>query len=460
MGDTLHSAAAPDRAQLRRVLAEVKRKAQPLLDPLTGIVYHVETLPVFPGDPPYFVQGGRAAATNRLYPHVITRHEEGGVPAGGTSLYAEQAELRTLCEAIERYCGFVCDPAQWLLATARDLGSAALDLTRLAALSPAETAHPQANATALDLDAPRYWARGLSLHDGRHVYIPISLLWIGLNKKYAGAEADIAPMISTGSAIGGTLEQALVSGACEAIERDALTIAWLCQLPLPRITFDSDQALPFSLSERLRRIAQTDVELYLFDATTDIGIPTVYCLEIARHGAVAGVVSCATDFDPVRAITKAIDEVGASRQVMSFVQRWRDVDRSDPRNIRSLEAGALYYVTPETLPAFDFLIHSPNRRSVTEMVKPDTGSDTTNLASVIAHFESVGLEAFAVDLTPREVRDAGFWTVKVIVPGLQPLSTDYNRRYLANPRLYEVSERLGYGRRTEADVTRWPNPFN
>jgi ribosomal protein S12 methylthiotransferase accessory factor len=72
-----------------------------------------------------------------------------------------------------------------------------------------------------------------------------------------------------------------------------------------------------------------------------------------------------------------------------------------------------------------------------------------------------GLDAIVVDVTLPEVLQAGLRVVRVIVPGLIPLT--FGHRYAAKggQRLYTVPVTLGYAGRglAEADLNPAPHPF-
>jgi ribosomal protein S12 methylthiotransferase accessory factor len=64
-----------------------------------------------------------------------------------------------------------------------------------------------------------------------------------------------------------------------------------------------------------------------------------------------------------------------------------------------------------------------------------------------------------VDVTPPDIRDLGFTVVKTLVPGLVDLNPEHLLPPKGNRRLYEVPERLGYGRRSEDVLYDVPHPF-
>ncbi|WP_275430742.1 YcaO-like family protein, partial [Citrobacter freundii] len=65
------------------------------------------------------------------------------------------------------------------------------------------------------------------------------------------------------------------------MERDAIALTWLLQMPLARIRFD--EPVPDRLQDKFSRLAASGLEQLFFDATTDIGCPTIYGLQL-RNG--------------------------------------------------------------------------------------------------------------------------------------------------------------------------------
>jgi ribosomal protein S12 methylthiotransferase accessory factor len=238
------------------------------------------------------------------------------------------------------------------------------------------------------------------------------------------------------------------------IERDAIATTWLQKLPLPRIELDR---IPAWLEPYLRRNeAHGDLEQIFFDATSDIGVPTVYSLQLTPANALlATLVMCSTELDPAIAIAKVIRESASSRLAMQIPQAlpdcWDDYC--------AVSHGAAYMGHPDRTSAFDFLIESPHRRRLSEMRNLDTGDPGADLIDLIERLRVRGMDAVAVDLTTDEARRTGTWVVRVIVPGLQPLSFSHRARYLGHPRLYEAPRAMGYRVYAESEINPLPQPF-
>jgi len=85
--------------------------------------------------------------------------------------------------------------------------------------------------------------------------------------------------------------------------------------------------------------------------------------------------------------------------------------------------------------------------------------EPSRLRLLIDRLKAIGTDAIVVDITTDEVRDAGLWVVRVVTPGLLPMSTIHRARFLGHSRLYAYPEWAGFGTRVESDVNPAPQPF-
>lgn len=421
-----------------------------------GLIGRIVQLPNHAGDPVYPLCSASLGDVSRCLPTVRQatngRFKVGQIDGAGSGLDLQTAMTRAIGEAIERYSTCVFSDEQFIWATAAELGEEALDLDQLPACSEEELAHSMCPVRPVDKNAPIRWVRGVSLISGRVVWIPAVMVYLHIPPKSPGERFNLP--ISTGCAAHVSVEQALVSAICEVIERDSISLTWLQQLPLPRVEFN---VIPDALQPFIERQQASCVETLLFDATTDLGIPTIYSVELSPNNrTLATLVMCATDLDPIRCIEKVMRESASSR---SALQNSTLQGPGDPDLFHSVFDGASYMGRPERQSAFDFLTHSPNRRRVTDLPSLDTGDSVKNLALLIGRLRSLGMEAYAVDLSTDEALRAGLRVVRVIIPQLQPLTFSFRARFLSHPRLYEAPHRMGYPVRSEDAINPWPQPF-
>lgn len=78
---------------------------------------------------------------------------------------------------------------------------------------------------------------------------------------------------SNGTAAGGTLEDAVLQGFLELVERDALALWWYNRTHHPAVDLD---AFDDPWTTELRRVhASLDREVWVLDLTADLGIPVL-----------------------------------------------------------------------------------------------------------------------------------------------------------------------------------------
>ncbi len=116
------------------------------------------------------------------------------------------------------------------------------------------------------------WSPAWSLRDARFKYLPTSLLYYA----YKGPGRDQVGADSNGCAAGNTLEEAIVQGFLELVERDAVGIWWHNRLERPeldvaRLDDPYIRDLDASFAERGQR-------LWLLDITSDLAVPAVFAI--------------------------------------------------------------------------------------------------------------------------------------------------------------------------------------
>jgi ribosomal protein S12 methylthiotransferase accessory factor len=196
------------------------------------------------------------------------------------------------------------------------------------------------------------------------------------------------------------------------------------------------------------------VATYLFDATSDLGVPTVYGIDVAE-GSFGTAVMCAADLDPRRAVAKVLREAASGRVALSMAPPVG----SQVEDFQTVSEGASYMAKAERRGAFGFLLGSNHKRFLAEMRSLATGTAEGDLAVVVDLLDRRGMEVVVVDLTTDEAARAGLWVVRAIIPALQPLSFTHRARFLGHPRLYDAPIRMGYRSWSEAQLNPWPQPF-
>jgi ribosomal protein S12 methylthiotransferase accessory factor len=263
---------------------------------------------------------------------------------------------------------------------------------------------------------------------------------------------------STGAACHVDRERAILSALYECIERDAVMIAWLNRLALPVI--DTTTMHRASLEETLARLARHGLTGRLFDATSDVGIPTALCVLYGPTTTIPSLaVGAASHSTLAEASEKALIESAHTlywihtRSRENGLQRFRH-DYSD---VTSLDMHSLLYGDPRMRDKVAFLggdVAGPVRGFKANVPAREPQLTDGTVAGELGHCLSalhrLGLEAVVVDMTPSDVAEIGFVVVRVVVTELHPLWGGHHVRCLGGRRVREVPVRLGYSERARA----------
>ncbi|WP_409464364.1 YcaO-like family protein [Amycolatopsis sp. GA6-003] len=435
----------------------LRERLNPLADPVVGLVAEPGLLPfplgsgAMPIATAYLGDAGASIPAIRRYERWMRTSPE-QIDGSGGGFDVELAKAVSVAEALERYCCAMHDPADLRWATATELGDDALDLDTLPRLSEAELSRPRLAVTPAAKDAPRHWVRGVRLSDGKPTWLPAMLAYLFF---VPSDGENLANPITTGCAVHTDPVLALVKGLVEVIERDATAIAWHQQLPLPELELDTGDPELHRLMAAYDRNPHVDVRL--FDATTDVGVPAVFAVRVDRRStSLRHVAICAANLDPRLAAVNAVREVLSCH--ISFLHQVGDAPARAEDCYRTAD-GALFTAHASRAEAFDFLLNrTPPRRALSELPTPPANDSAESLRWLVDRLAAAGAEAYAVDLTTDEARAVGMTAVKAIVPGLQPMSFVRTAQFLGHPRLYAAPAAMGYPVRAEADLNPWPQP--
>lgn len=417
----------------------------PVVRPVRGCL----PLPPLPGEPDYSVFVSSVGDPTSLW--ADTPSQPAGLDGAGGGTDPERARLISLAEALERYTNSFYQPELVRWATAAELGDQAVDLNSLPRCSPGELSDDAAWLIRPDKSLPQRWVRGWSLTRSRPVWVPVSYVWLFTHHEVVGER--IANPISTGCAIHSDLHQALMNGVCEAVERDAISLVWLQRMELPEIDVCGEPAL----REEQRRVRDGFVRYRFYDATTDVGIPTIYAVVLSDHNErLSQLVMCASGADPVDLVRKIYREAASSRIALQA----RRAVPEDPKDFTSVLHGAIYMGRPGKRDAFDFLLRRPRTtRRLSDLPAAPAGSPAKQLSWAVDRLAAADSEVIAVELTTAEAREVGFRSVRVIVPQLMPLSFVHRNRYLDHPRLYRAPAAMGLVSHPESALNPEPQPF-
>ncbi|HVS86365.1 MAG TPA: YcaO-like family protein, partial [Gaiellaceae bacterium] len=187
----------------------------------------------------------------------------------GSAAERTSARAAAIGEAVERYAACESDHVDAVVASARELGARALAPERFALHSAAQYAQAGFPYQPFTSDTPVAWLTGFSLADGEPALLPAQLVYLHWNLR--DGEQRIARSTSSGLACRPTLEESLLSGLLELLERDAFMLTWKARLSWPRLTWRPGSSL--GAFER-RFVAPAGLSVAALDLSAVWDVPT------------------------------------------------------------------------------------------------------------------------------------------------------------------------------------------
>lgn len=376
------------------------------MSPLVGVVRDTQEALAGPED-------ARLPAVwcESAYPHALV--------GGGSGLSLRDARSAAIGEAVERYSASVVDPDACVVATARELGPAAVDPARFALFAESQYGTPGFPYARFDVDTRLAWIAGVSLPDRAPAWLPAQLVYLAGHEH----EPPICRTTSSGLACHTTAEGATLSALLELLERDAFMITWKARISWPLLLWNGDARLR-SFDESYLR--PTGLQWSAIDLSAFWDVPTVAA--VVRGGGTLGV-GAAAALSVDRAMTKALDEAIRVR-TWACALRSSGAEAPAPADIEELDDHIRFYADPRNASRVAFLDGSTRRTHVDDVSAVQGGLDA--LCSRLAECQA---SAYAVDVTSPDVREAGLSVIRVIAPELCALDVEHSAQLLGGTRL-------------------------
>lgn len=382
-----------------------------------------------------YVSGQNLAARYDSY-QSLRRNIRGSSSGKGTT--DSQAQVSALCEAVERYSGVYRGEEYRVQGSKTSLGEAAIDPRACMLYSERQYAERDAwNARErrldfipmpFDPDIAMEWTPVWSMTNADVRYLPTNYLFYS---HPTPPESRFCLPDSNGCAAGNTVEEAILQGFMELIERDSVALWWYNRIARPELDLDS---VDITYVQQLRQAhARQNRHLWVLDLTADFGIPAFVALSRRTDSDVEDITFApAAHFDPKIALLRALTELN---QMMPGVQK---IGHNGSSQYAYDDPEAQHWWGTATIANQPYLApaaHLPKRRlddfSVTW--SDDLRDDIEQCRSLV---EARGLEMLVLNQTRPDI---GIPVTKVIVPGLRHFWARY-----APGRLYDVPVQMGW----------------
>jgi ribosomal protein S12 methylthiotransferase accessory factor len=370
-----------------------------------------------------------------------------------------QARASGLCEGLERHSGVFRGDEPRQTARLCDLGAAGIDLRDCLLFS--ERQYRERDATnarpsrfnfvphPFDPASQIEWSPVWSLSRREVRYLPTAFCYydypLPRGERYCVA-------CSNGSAAGNTLEEAILQGFFEIVERDSVALWWYNRVSRPGVDLGSFQE-PY-LQELADCLAARDREMYVLDLTSDLEIPVFAAWsrrtdagKKSSDGAEQIVLGFGAHLDAKIAMLRAVTEMN---QMLSYLLQ-APPDKVYSDHVTDLET--VQWLKTATKDNQPYLTPAADKRPRSaEDYKPALNDDVTeDVYDCQRLVERQGLEMLVLDQTRPEI---GLPVVKVIVPGLRHFWARF-----APGRLYQAPVKLGWLEKPLAEEDLNPIPM-
>lgn len=268
---------------------------------------------------------------------------------------------------------------------------------------------------------PIAWVEGFDLVQEMRVQIPANAVFHPYQPK---ADLGLFRSNTNGLASGNDMEEAILHGLCEVVERDAWSICEGRRRVNADITLGKGR-----IGDLARKFTDKGIELHVKDMTSDVGLPVVAVaaddVEMKDPGLLT--LGIGAHPDPEVAVIKAMVEVAQSRLTQIHGAR-EDAVHTD----RNRQLGY------DRMKRMNQLWFGPAEKKIGLKKLPNLA--TTDIAQDIfaikRNLEQVGMTRIIVnDLTRAEI---GIPVVRVTVPGMEVFAIDPDR---VGRRLMEATRR-------------------
>jgi oxazoline/thiazoline synthase len=362
--------------------------------------------------------------------------------SGGTAPTDQQARCSSFCEAIERYSGVFQGDEIRQQGSYLQMQNKAIHPNVCMNFSQAQYQNRQEwNAVysgfsggfqrvpePFDEAREIEWTPVWSLTHQDFKYLPTAYCYYGYSiPSNPDCWAD-----SNGCAAGNTLEEAILHGFMELVERDCVALWWYNRLQKPRVDLDSfDEPYFQALKDYYQTIHR---DFWILDITSDLNIPAFAAISRRTDREVEDIIfDFGAHFDPKTAIYRALN--GMNKTLHAVLAANPD---GSTRYTPSISQIAINWWKTATLENQPYLIPNKNvpvkgYSDYPQLWSDDLLEDVMTCQQIV---EQNGMELLVLDQTRPDI---GLKVVKVIVPGLR-----HFWKRLGGGRLYEVPVKLDW----------------
>lgn len=278
------------------------------------------------------------------------------------------------------------------------------------------------------------WSPAINYVNKKRIFVPAQLLY--LSKMFRNEARIIPEQISTGAAFSNNTKGAFESGFLEVVERDAFMISYLNKRKLTRVA-----NFPDSINSIINYLKRYYIDIFVFDVTTDLNIPSFMTIAVDRRGFGPAVcVGMKSGFDLEKVISGSILEAVQARRQARFTKEMEGEKFKFPKEhkIESKLDRYFYWYPTKMIKYLDFWLKNSQVINFSKIP-----SYTYSVNEGVSELRNRGYHIFYADMSLNEIKKLGFVVGKVIIPELQPLYLSETSKVLYSVHAGNISPKKG-----------------
>ena len=344
-----------------------------------------------------------------IYTAIRPTAEEGAISIyGGKGISKDHAKASAMMEGFERYSAERQDSDETIIATPNEIGRYGDYIDPKSLNLPKD--FEKKDISDINLE----WSKSKDIISGNEYYIPTNAIF----HPYASDSnaESLFKSNTNGLASGNILDEAILHGMLEVIERDAWSIFELTHKNYAQIDIESIESE--LIIDIIDKFESEGIKIKLMDFTADIKISTIAASADDTITKDAGLLTLGmgTHLDPEVAILRALTEVAQSRATQINGAR-EDTVRAD----FAREAG---YERMKRINKYYFK-DEKEKISLSDIENKSTSSITKDIEIVKSELTANDIEKILyVDLTRPEIDVS---VVRVVIPEMEVYTIDPSR---------------------------------
>jgi ribosomal protein S12 methylthiotransferase accessory factor len=411
-----------------------------------GLLYHMIKLPRMNLDPKMVNYGIWPSNTEYL-----SGEKFAGRSAGCGYLW-DDAVLGTIGETVERYAPAFHNMEESEFSSFKNIPKYALNPDEFALFHEEQYKQDWFKVHEFTEDVELSWFPMTDLTNGKETFVPGQFIYMPFTED----KNIITANISTGLASHTDYHKAILSGLFECVERDSFVLTWMQNLVPEKIKITEE------IQDHLNEHFPANYEWHFFDISYDIKVPTVmgFCFGETEFGKFVAVGS-SSRATYGESLEKTIQEIGQAipyfRYLLCDKKDW--VPSDDYRMIQSFEEHSIFYTKRLDLwHVFDKWIDAEESKII-DLNEKHKRSDAEEIKHIVGLLKEKNYNVLFKDLTTCDIRQIGFFSIKIFIPQLLQLAGSFPFYYSGGKRLYSVPKEMGYVTNDYNHLNKFPHPF-